>query len=186
MEENNLDYDFDNDEDVVVEEEEKVEEKEPEEPEEEVNWQERALKAERLIQKNKEKAKERKSLEVKSSKKGTVSTDELMKRIELQEEREDMREQGYSKSELDYLSRLRKEGETLADVAKNDYAKIAIEGMRKASKNEEATPSPSHRVEMSNGKTAKEVMADPKATDAEKQSAYEAFRSKPKGGVNHE
>ncbi len=62
------------------------------------------------------------------------------------EERVDLRLEGFSKEELDFISRVRQPGKSLRETAQEEWVKAAIEGIRAKKRVEQSVPPPSSPV----------------------------------------
>lgn len=95
------------------------------------------------------------------------------------EERVNLRLEGYEPAEVTEIADVaRAKNITLSEAKKLPFVVKAIEGLRAEKKSTSESATPSNRVATFNGKPAKDVFVDPKATGADKQAAYEALLGK--------
>lgn len=96
--------------------------------------------------------------------------------LEEQDERVDLRLQGYNVDEINFASRNRVEGQSLSEAIQSNFVAAGIEATRAKAKAESGTLAPTNRPVKVNGKTFQEIVRD--GTSEEKQKAFEAMQAK--------
>lgn len=105
--------------------------------------------------------------------------DDLSSRMDEQEQRVELRMQGYSVEEIREMSAYAKgRGISLPEAEKSGFVKSAILQIRAEQKSKEAVLEPGSSNVMVGSKDAQGILADPKASPQEKQAAMEAIRTK--------
>lgn len=101
-------------------------------------------------------------------------------RLDLMEQMVDLRMEGYSKEEIDFIKQNTPVGTPLKESTENPFVKAAIDGIRAESSTQEAIPEPSAGTVVLDGKTFNEVVSGDSSPE-EKQRAFEALKQKRKG-----
>jgi|TARA_R110002020_G_scaffold192200_4_gene392218 hypothetical protein len=70
---------------------------------------------------------------------------------------------GYSEDEIGFLERNRSGKESILDTAKDDFVKVAIEGMREKAKVAQATPAPTNRSNAVDAKPLEKMTKEEKS-----------------------
>lgn len=130
------------------------------------------------VQKANEKIKE---LEGKLGESGGATTFDPKKLQEGIEEKVGLRLAGLEPQHIEYIENYARGANiSLTEAYKVPFVKMAVDGLRREAKSQEATPAPSNKAKMFNGKSLKDIYQS--GTPAEKQAAWE---SELKGGVNN-
>jgi len=95
------------------------------------------------------------------------------------EERVELRLQGYNPQEIEYIKKFRKEGQSLLEAAKDSFVQAGIEGLRAKAKVEQATPNPSSRTGVVEGKSIGDMTPQERA----KHFNYAAWKARRKSKV---
>jgi hypothetical protein len=110
-----------------------------------------------------------------SQKEAPQRFDEVAKAID---EKVELRLEGYSVEDINDMSAFAKgKGITLAEAKQNAFVKSVIDARKAEREAENSTLKPSNRSVMVDGKSATDILRDPKASADEKQRAFEAKRS---------
>jgi hypothetical protein len=121
----------------------------------------------------------KKKLEEKPVKKETKKLSEQVdveQVLSEQNERVELRLKGYTHEEIEFMSRNRKNGQSLTEASTDPYVQAGIETVRSKTQAEQKTLSPSNKATRFNGKSFNEIISD--GTPEEKQSAFESMLSK--------
>lgn len=97
-----------------------------------------------------------------------TALDEVDQKVEL-------RMAGYSRDEIADIDAIAKAKKiSLEEAAKLPLVSKGIEALRAEKRSTEATPTPSNRVKVFNGKPVDDILKDPNTSKEDKQSAWEA------------
>lgn len=101
-------------------------------------------------------------------------------RLSLMEQMVELRLEGYSKEEIDFIKQNTPKGSPLKESADNPFVKAAIDGRRAESSTQDAIPEPSAGTIVFDNKTYDDVIKGDSSPE-EKQRAFEALKQKRKG-----